>query len=194
MSELHPEINVDLTLKDNLIQALKTITKVSAYADEEKKLIDFAKFCLFKEPKMNTARYYIDAENTEFNMQMGITICPSDFNVHDKRTKAPKQGTWVRLSELNERNTMSFIVGSGASCWVNVLAVHVDNDKEINTENLRLLCITQLDELYIGQLTKTELKCLSGIADNYWYNNKKLNIASPEAKNWYICPIAEDVE
>lgn len=194
MSDLHPEYNLELIPKDNLVRALKTIVKVSEYADQEEKLINFAKFCFLKEPKMTSARYYIDAENTEFNIQMGITICVKDFDVKDLRTKAPKHGTWVRLSELAERPTASFIIGSGATCWVNVLAVHVDDGEEINTEDLRLSCISNIYDLYVGQLTKETLENLDGVVGNSRYNNMKINIASSQAKNWFICPIAEDVE
>lgn len=192
MCNLKPEYNVELEPKEHLVRALKTIVKVSKYADQEEKLVNFAKFCLLKEPKMTSARYYIDAECTEFNVQMGITICVKDFNVRSIRTKAPKHGTWIRLSELNEHETSKFIVGSGASCWVNVLAVYVDDT--FNTEDLRLSCISHLDELYIGQLTTIGLESLDGIAENYQYDNMRICIDSPDAKNWYICPIAEDVE
>ncbi len=192
MSNLQPEYNVDLKLKDNLENALKMITKVSTYAKETERLIAFAKFCFFKEPRMTSARYYIDKEDCEFDTQIGITICPDDFIVQEKRTKAPKHGAWIRLSELNEHETSKFIVGSGASSWVNVLAVRVDDT--FNTEDLRLSCIGCLNELYVGQLTTIGLESLDGIADNYRYDNMRINIDSPDAEEWFICPIAEDVE
>lgn len=192
MCNLKPEYNVELEPKEHLVRALKTIVKVSEYADQEEKMVNFAKFCFLKEPKMTSARYYIDAEYTEFNVQMGITICIKDFDVLDKRTKAPKHGAWIRLSELNEHETSKFIVGSGASCWVNVLAVRVDDT--FNTEDLRLSCISHLNELYIGQLTTIGLESLDGIAENYQYDNMRICIDSPDAKEWFICPIAEDVE
>ena len=192
MCNLKPEYNVELEPKEHLVRALKTIVKVSEYADQEEKMINFAKFCFLKEPKMRSARYYIDAEYTEFNVQMGITICVKDFNVRSIRTKAPKHGVWTRLSDLNEDATAKFIVGSGASCWVNVLAVH--SDDELNTEDLRLSCVSNVGDLYIGQLMKHKLDCLDGIADSYRFDGMDIEVNSEEAKNWYICPIAEDVE
>ena len=194
MCNLKPEYNVELEPKEHLVRALKTIVKVSEYADQEEKMVNFAKFCFLKEPKMTSARYYIDAEHTEFNVQMGITICVKDFDVLNKRTKAPKYGAWIRLSELNDDATMNFIEDSGASWWVNVLAVRVDDDVELDTASLCLTCIKDIYDLYIGNLTKDELKNLSGIAGNRQYNSKLIKVTEAEAKNWYICPIAEDVE
>lgn len=194
MCNLKPEYNVELEPKEHLVRALKTIVKVSEYADQVEKLVNFAKFCFLKEPKMTSVRYYVDAECTEFNVQMGITICVKDFDVLDKCTKAPKYGAWIRLSELGVDETARFIVESGASYWVNVLAVRIDDEEELDTEALCLQCISNIYNLYIGQLEKNRLVNLEGTLGCSQFNNMKIQKDSEEAKHWYICPIAEDVE
>lgn len=185
------ECNIEITPKSHLIQALKAIVKVSALPRVQEELITYAKFCFCQEPKMKVTRFFVDGEYTDCGLQMSIAISLDDFEQH---TKAPKHGTWIRLSELGADETARFIVGSGASCWVNVLAVRIDDEEELNTEDLRLQCISNIYNLYIGQLEKNQLVNLEGTLGCSRFNNMKIQKDSEEAKRWYICPIAEDVE